>query len=283
MEVLTVISGLDATTSLLVLVKRLVDAILQARGEVRNATEKTSKLLEKVVNAQTALKRLKKGPDGQPLWSGPSDVLKDLGAVLCLAWEKLQSNLTSNERREAGNQLVATARSLIGRGASQQNRETAAIIQRLDEVLKTLDRDVLYFIGEVAAELRTLSISRPSPLQLPHDEHELVTRMLTLASEDDETLSLKVEVSIENAWIDPLSSKKEVVRKPVGTIRLVGRKRDAREGGYEVSNRTKVRFSMSVTFEKWYFYVLAADPWANAEPRVVFPKSAKCVTNRVPR
>lgn len=274
------LSGLDSTSSLLVLVRRLVDAILQARGEVRNAPEKTSKLLEKVVKVQSSLQRLKRGPGGQLLWNGPEDNLKDLGAVLCLAWEKLQSNVKSNERREAGNLLVATARSLIGRGASQQNRETAAIIQRLDEVLETLDRDVLYFIGGVVAELRALSIPRASPPQLPHDEHELVTRMLTLASESDEILSLKVEVSIGNAWTDPLHSKKQVGRKPVD--RPVGRKRDAREGGYEVSNCTKVRFCMSITYNKWYFYVLTSDRWANAEPRVVFPKSAKCVTNLVP-
>lgn len=269
-----VVSGLDTTTSLLGVAWRLVNTILKAQGEVRNAKEKTNKLLDTVEKAKFSLRLLQNRPEGQPLWEGLNALLEVLGEELCLALEKVQNNVGSNERRETGNQLVATARSVIGRGASQQNKETLAIIQKLEEVLATLDRQVLYYIGGVAANNQAL----PRSLPLPHPEHELVARMLSFASRVDEILDLAVAVFLGNSWVDPSNSRKQAVKKPVG-IRLNGRKRDAREGGYEIPNRAKVRFSMSVSFDQWYFYVLTSDRWANAEPRVVFPKSANNVTN----
>lgn len=295
--VMEVVAAVDATTSLLKLAWGLVNAVLEARGEVTKAHVKTTKLLDTVVKAQSSLRHLRNSLNGQPLWDGLDAHLKELSEELCLAFAKVQKSVTSNERREAGNQLVATARSVIGRGATQQNKETLSIIQRLEVVLANLDREVLYFIGSEVANCRALPAaaaagsvpSLPPPSPLPHPEHALVTQMLTLASKVDETLTVEVAVFHGNSWIDPDPSSQtkkpqQAVKKPDFRIRLHGRKRDAREGGYEVPSRTKVRFSMSVDYGQWHFYVLTFDSWASAEPRVIFPKlSANNVINLVSR
>lgn len=271
-----VLGALASINTLLEVVVRLVQAVMQARGAVRDARQKTQELLAKVESSQKCLLQLSQITKGAPLPEVLDSLLRQLANELILAMKKVEKFMDSNERRQSSNLALEAAKSLLGQGVTQQNKKTLAIIQGLEKILKEIDRHVLYFVATKVAD--------PAPcLPLQFLEHGLVAWMSTLADQNEEGLQLATRICKKNStvWCDPSKSSGSVKKRPV--VRVAGRMRAAREGGHEVPHSTKVRFSMSVAFDRWCFYVLTYDRWEDTEPQVFFPKSGNNINNWISR
>lgn len=271
-----VIGTLASVSTLVTVVSDLVHAILQARVAVRQAPQKTQQLLAKVESSQKCLLQISQI---DPLPEVFETLVRELGSELILAMGKVQQFMDYDTRRQSSSQVLAAAESLFGHGATRQNKKTQAINDGLERILKELDRHVLLFVATTVAVDNT---PVPPSLPTPFQEHALVARMSTLADQNDEGLELVTQVCKRGSavWCHP--ARLSIRRRPV-VVRVGSGMRAAREGGYEVPHSTKVRFAVSVHFDRWCFYVLTYDRWENAEPQVFFPKSGNNVNNWVTR
>lgn len=272
-----VIGGVASVSTVVAVISDLVHAILQARDAVRKAPHSTQQLLAKVESSEKCLLQFSQI---DPLPEVFKTLVSQLASELILAMGKVQQFMDSDARRQSSNQALAAANSLFGQGASRQIKTTQAIIDGLERILKDLDRHVLLFVAtKVAVGNTPVPPTLPTP---PFQEHALVSRMSALADQNDEGLELVTQVCKRGTavWCHP--SRLSMRRRPV-LVRVGSGMRAAREGGYEVPHSTKVRFAVSVHFDRWCLYVLTYDRWEDAEPQVFFPKSGNNANNWVTR
>jgi hypothetical protein len=99
---------------------------------------------------------------------------------------------------------------------------------------------------------------------------------LALSCLDDETCCVDVEIApSHNSEFRPPGAEE---RKGPVTGGSEENRRGAREGGYEISNFTKVRFRISVVEER-FLNVIIFDNWFVTPPELFFPKSTAANAN----
>ncbi len=279
-------------------VKAMVTDILKAREELTKMPDRTKSLLDLVDCADKTLGKLhpaesalggsesEAGMIHSPDQDNENELLRpfldSLGEELLRAHGKLEKFQRKSGDAAARNKVWETGKAYFGLGAARQNKKTSEICDSIKSILSNLnqlilvqDHGILVSVNQIVSRLQRDHQSPGGQSRAPF--HDVVSKLhdLALSCLDDETCCVDVEIapSHNNEFRPPGAEE----RKAPVTGGSEDNRRAAREGGYEISNFTKVRFRISVVEER-FLNVIIFDDWLMTPPELFFPKSTSADT-----
>ncbi|CAM6057665.1 unnamed protein product [Sphagnum tenellum] len=291
---------MDPTTvfSTFLNVKAMVTDILKAREELTKMPDNIKSLLNLVDCADKALEKLH--PAASDLGGSESDAgmiysphhdnenellrpfLFSLGEELLRVHGILEKFQRKSGDVAARNRLWETGKAYFGLGAARQNKRISEICDSIRSLLYNLNQVILVKDHGTLVSLHQMVSRWESDHQSPGGQsrapfHDLVSKLehLALSCLDDETCS--VDVQIAPSHNNEFRTPGTVESKAPVTGGSEDNRRGAREGGYEISNFTKVRFRISVVEER-FLNVIIFDNWLMTPPELFFPKSTSANT-----
>ncbi|KAH8942258.1 hypothetical protein BDL97_14G089100 [Sphagnum fallax] len=292
---------MDPTTvlSTFLNVKAMVTDILKAREELTKMPDNTKSLLDLVDCADKALEKLH--PAASDLGGSESDAgmiysphhdkenellrpfLFSLGKELLRVHGILEKFQRKSGDVAARNKVWETGKAYFGLGAARQNKRISEICDSIRSLLSNLNQVIIVEDHGTLVNLHQIVSRGQRDHQSPGGQSrapfpDLVSKLEHLAWSclDDETCCVDVEIapSHNNEFRPPGAEE----RKAPVTGGSEDNRRGAREGGYEISNFTKVRFRISVPGGERFLNVIIFDNWLNTPPELFFPKSTSANT-----
>lgn len=288
----------------------LVSEILKARRELHDAPQKLLDLVGQVEVAQVVLNKIREtnsyGEDSFKKY------LNDLGEELMCAQEKVEKYRKRAERRKGEvleiakatfgqgaakqNQSTESIRERIRKLLEQLNQlvnvETSRQVSNLTETVQhnqlvNIDTNQkvsglsetvkLHHLVNFDTNLKVTSLVEMTLAQYvrPQSSSASIPRLiskldeLSIASLDEEDCTVNVEIANSHTsdFHTPL-----VEMQSSSSSGDEGTRRAAKKGGYEIANFTKVKFSIEVEEDR-YFYVIVYDATEATEPSLFFPES----------
>ncbi|KAJ7560339.1 hypothetical protein O6H91_04G125200 [Diphasiastrum complanatum] len=263
----------------------LVTQILTARSELQDAPRKVLDLVDVVETAEVRLNKLRE--TDLPAELSFRKCLQDLGTELVSAQEKVEKYKRKQAQRK--NEALEIAKAAFQQGVVKQNRETESIRERLRKLLEQLDQLLTVDSNLKITSLSTTTLDSNAKLTTLSETVEMTLKLvrpplpatpvlvslldqLAILSLDDEECEVDLEIASSHTsdFQAPLVELQRLSSQEI--IKDDGNRRAATEGGYEIANSSKVRFSIKVEEDRC-FYVIVYDATEATEPSLFFPLS----------
>ncbi|CAM6037223.1 unnamed protein product [Sphagnum compactum] len=237
---------MDPTTVLCTFlnVKAMVTDILKAREELTKMPDKTKSLLNLVDCADKSLEKLRP-------------------AASALGGSEAEAGMIQSPAQDNKNELLRPFLNSLGEELLRAHGKVEKFQRKSDDVAA---RNKVWETDCFPWDHQSPGGQSRAPF------HDLVSKLhhLALSCLDDETCCVDVEIAPgHNSEFRPPGAEE---RKGPVTGRSEESRRGPREGGYEFSNFTKVRFRISVVEER-FLNVIIFDNWLMTPPELFFPKS----------